>query len=44
MGQPDFLTIPIVWTSDAVRLTEILANADTVLSPDDVQCLGGAGE
>lgn len=44
MGQPDFLTIPIVWTSDSVRLIEILASADTALSPDVVQYLGGAGE
>ncbi len=37
MGPPDFLTIPIVWTGDIVRLTEILTSADTALSPDGVQ-------
>lgn len=40
LGQPEFVTVPIVWTSHPSRLTELLASADLRLSPDVVSYLG----
>jgi aryl-alcohol dehydrogenase-like predicted oxidoreductase len=39
ISQTDFLTIPIVWTSQSERLAEILAAADLELTPDRVRAL-----